>query len=86
MPTPYLHRELLLGLTGDRDPEVPGGEGGGDEGEAAFCRLQPGAGGLGRLHIPVDRGDVDGLSVSGGDQAQAHGGDGRHSGARLQVV
>lgn len=37
VPPPYICRELLRCVAGDRDPAVSGAEGGGDEGEATFC-------------------------------------------------
>lgn len=86
MPPPYFCWKLLRRLAGDCDPEVSGAEGGGDEGEATFCGFQPCAGGLGRLRVPMDRGDGGGVSVSGRDQAEEDGGDGRELGADLEVV
>lgn len=77
VPPPRVRRELLRGVAGDDDSAVPGGAGGGDEGEAAFRGFQPRAGGVGWVCAAVDQSDGGGVPVAGGDQAQADGGDGR---------
>ena len=76
-----LRRELLRGEPGDGDKEVPEAEIRGAEGEAALRGLQFGAGGVGRVRVPVDRGDVDVVHVAGGDKAEEDGGERRVLGA-----
>lgn len=70
VPDPRVHRELLFGIAGDRDPAIPQNPERDPEREASVLGLQFGSSELGCQYSPLAGGFCDQIPISRGAEAQ----------------